>query len=64
MGSGFVTTADTARSLAEALSRLAAAFRLGRPFLDLTELLPGYTTSWNDTARICEQLTGADVEKI
>jgi hypothetical protein len=61
-GSGFVCNADTARSLAEALSRLAAAFQLGRPFSDLTERLPGYTTSWSDTSRICEQLIGADVD--
>jgi hypothetical protein len=62
-GSGFVASSDTARSLAEALSRLAAAFQLGRPFADLAERLPGYTTSWSDASRVCEQLIGAGVEK-
>jgi len=62
-GSGFVAADGRARSIAEALARVAASYRLGEPFAALAERLPRYTTTWRDAARAFEQLIGATVDR-
>jgi hypothetical protein len=57
-GSALIATDDSPRALAEALARLAAAFRAGSPFADLTERLPRYAMTWQRASQLCEQLIG------
>lgn len=57
-GSALIATDDSSRAMAEALSRLAAAFRTGPRFADLTERLPRYAMTWHRASQLCEQLIG------
>lgn len=57
-GSGLIATDHSPRAMSEALTRLAAAFRTGAPFVDLTERLPRYAMTWHRTSQLCEQLIG------